>query len=143
MLHNSSTTLPKQAEHDSATACCRVRNTSTKHWMPEEDKLLTQLVLKHGAQAWSFIASHFDGRHPGKSCRLRWLNQLDPGVNREPFSEWEDAVIVRGAEVSFQGCSLASCLQAFSWTSASIKSLSLSVRTWSGDRGKGMLQHAV
>eukprot|EP00891_Asterochloris_glomerata_P001687 jgi/Astpho2/1687/e_gw1.00032.122.1_t len=66
--------------------------------MPEEDKLLTQLVLKHGAQAWSFIASHFDGRHPGKSCRLRWLNQLDPGVNREPFSEWEDAVIVRGAE---------------------------------------------
>ena len=106
VLHSGYTTLPQLAEHDSATACCRVRNTSTKHWTPEEDKLLTQLVLKHGAQAWSFIASHFDGRHPGKSCRLRWLNQLDPGVNREPFSEWEDAVIVRGAEVSSQMSSI-------------------------------------
>ena len=100
MLHSGCAQARLSWEHKtSAPACCRVRNTSTIHWTPEEDKLLTQLVLKHGAQAWSFIASHFDGRHPGKSCRLRWLNQLDPGVNREPFSEWEDAVIVRGAEV--------------------------------------------
>ena len=26
----------------------------------------------------------------GKSCRLRWYNQLDPGINRRPFSETEE-----------------------------------------------------
>lgn len=25
----------------------------------------------------------------GKSCRLRWCNQLAPGVNKEPFTEEE------------------------------------------------------
>lgn len=26
----------------------------------------------------------------GKSCRLRWFNQLDPRINRSPFSEEEE-----------------------------------------------------
>ena len=26
----------------------------------------------------------------GKSCRLRWFNQLDPRINRRPFSEEEE-----------------------------------------------------
>lgn len=30
-----------------------------------------------------------------KSCRLRWYNQLCPGVKRTPFSEWEQAVIIK------------------------------------------------
>ncbi|BDA43947.1 probable transcription factor MYB44 at N-terminal half [Coccomyxa sp. Obi] len=62
-------------------------------WTPEEDDALRQLVLMHGPKNWSLIASGIRGRS-GKSCRLRWCNQLDPGVNKEPFSEWEDAVII-------------------------------------------------
>lgn len=27
---------------------------------------------------------------PGKSCRLRWFNQLDPRINKRPFSEEEE-----------------------------------------------------
>lgn len=26
----------------------------------------------------------------GKSCRLRWFNQLDPRINRDPFTQEED-----------------------------------------------------
>jgi myb proto-oncogene protein len=26
----------------------------------------------------------------GKSCRLRWVNQLDPRINRKPFTEEEE-----------------------------------------------------
>lgn len=29
----------------------------------------------------------------------RWCNQLCPGVLKEPFSAWEDAVIVRAQEL--------------------------------------------
>jgi len=54
-------------------------------WSPEEDAVLTELVSKFGARNWSLIARGIPGRS-GKSCRLRWCNQLDPCVKRKPFS---------------------------------------------------------
>ena len=59
----------------------------------QEDELLRQLVTEHGPKNWSVIASGITGRS-GKSCRLRWCNQLNPDVKKEPFSEWEDAVVI-------------------------------------------------
>ncbi|CAB4284636.1 unnamed protein product [Prunus armeniaca] len=54
-------------------------------WSPEEDAILSRLVSKFGARNWSLIARGIDGRS-GKSCRLRWGNQLDPSVKRKPFT---------------------------------------------------------
>ena len=54
-------------------------------WSPEEDAILSRLVNKFGARNWSLIAKGIPGRS-GKSCRLRWCNQLDPGVKRKPFT---------------------------------------------------------
>jgi Myb-like DNA-binding domain len=54
---------------------------------------LRRLIREYGAKNWSVIASGIKGRS-GKSCRLRWCNQLNPDVKRGPFSQWEDAIIV-------------------------------------------------
>ncbi|KAK4273680.1 hypothetical protein QN277_017024 [Acacia crassicarpa] len=62
-------------------------------WSPEEDAVLGRLVAQFGARNWSMIARGIPGRS-GKSCRLRWCNQLDPGVKRKPFTEEEDRIIV-------------------------------------------------
>ncbi|ERN09614.1 hypothetical protein AMTR_s00029p00183640 [Amborella trichopoda] len=62
-------------------------------WSPEEDAVLSRLVSKFGARNWSLIARGIPGRS-GKSCRLRWCNQLDPCVKRKPFTEEEDRTIV-------------------------------------------------
>ncbi|KAM5560294.1 transcription factor MYB1 [Rosa sericea] len=62
-------------------------------WSPEEDKVLSRLVSKFGARNWSLIARGISGRS-GKSCRLRWCNQLDPILKRKPFSEEEDQMII-------------------------------------------------
>ncbi|KAK4801481.1 hypothetical protein SAY86_021968 [Trapa natans] len=62
-------------------------------WSPEEDAILSQLVSKFGPRNWSLIARGISGRS-GKSCRLRWCNQLDPAVKRKPFTEEEDRIIV-------------------------------------------------
>ncbi|KAG6390466.1 hypothetical protein SASPL_148201 [Salvia splendens] len=59
------------------------------HWRPAEDEKLRQLVEKYGPQNWNSIAEKLQGRS-GKSCRLRWFNQLDPRINRQPFSEEEE-----------------------------------------------------
>ncbi|CAL9165636.1 unnamed protein product [Musa hybrid cultivar] len=62
-------------------------------WSPEEDVMLSRLVDKFGARNWSLIARGVPGRS-GKSCRLRWCNQLDPYVKRRPFTEEEDRIII-------------------------------------------------
>nr|XP_009405242.2 PREDICTED: myb-related protein 330-like [Musa acuminata subsp. malaccensis] len=59
------------------------------HWRPAEDARLKELVSQYGPQNWNLIAEKLDGRS-GKSCRLRWFNQLDPRINRSAFSEEEE-----------------------------------------------------
>ncbi|KAL1193850.1 Transcription factor MYB1 [Cardamine amara subsp. amara] len=62
-------------------------------WSPEEDVVLSELVEKFGPRNWSLIARSIPGRS-GKSCRLRWCNQLDPSVKRNSFTDVEDQAII-------------------------------------------------
>ncbi|KAK7314714.1 hypothetical protein VNO77_33241 [Canavalia gladiata] len=62
---------------------------SRGHWRPAEDEKLRELVERYGPHNWNAIAEKLRGRS-GKSCRLRWFNQLDPRINRSPFTEEEE-----------------------------------------------------
>ncbi|KAL7127493.1 hypothetical protein ABFS83_14G256400 [Erythranthe nasuta] len=62
-------------------------------WSPDEDDLLQRLVEKHGPRNWSLISKSILGRS-GKSCRLRWCNQLSPQVEHRPFTPQEDDAII-------------------------------------------------
>uniref|UniRef100_A0A0E0LVZ0 Uncharacterized protein n=1 Tax=Oryza punctata TaxID=4537 RepID=A0A0E0LVZ0_ORYPU len=66
--------------------CDRIRGS----WSPEDDEALRRLVERHGALNWTAIRREIPGRS-GKSCRLRWCNQLSPQVKRRPFTAEEDA----------------------------------------------------
>nr|QIG55733.1 MYB transcription factor [Paeonia suffruticosa] len=63
-------------------------------WSPEEDEALQNLVQRHGARNWSVISQSIPGRS-GKSCRLRWCNQLSPEVEHRPFTPEEDEKIMQ------------------------------------------------
>lgn len=67
-------------------------------WSPQEDDTLIKLVEQHGPRNWSLISTGIPGRS-GKSCRLRWCNQLSPAVQHRPFTPAEDAVIVQAHAV--------------------------------------------
>lgn len=62
-------------------------------WNLEEDRKLLELVRIHGAKRWSFIAKHLEGRQ-GKQCRERYLNHLDPSINKDAWTEEEDRIII-------------------------------------------------
>ncbi|OMO74884.1 hypothetical protein COLO4_26450 [Corchorus olitorius] len=62
-------------------------------WSAEEDRILTRLVERYGPRNWSLISRYIKGRS-GKSCRLRWCNQLSPNVEHRPFSQAEDETIL-------------------------------------------------
>ncbi|KAL2317115.1 hypothetical protein Fmac_030991 [Flemingia macrophylla] len=67
-------------------------------WSPQEDAMLLRLVSEHGARNWSLISSGIPGRS-GKSCRLRWCNQLSPEVQHRPFTPAEDRIIIKAHAV--------------------------------------------
>ncbi|KAL5055185.1 hypothetical protein RYX36_035867 [Vicia faba] len=68
------------------------------HWRPAEDCKLKELVALYGPQNWNLIAEKLQGRS-GKSCRLRWFNQLDPRINRRSFSEEEEERLMQAHRI--------------------------------------------
>lgn len=55
-------------------------------------------MKEQGPRNWAQIAGPIKGR-TGKSCRLRWFNQLDPSLKKAAFCQWEDAVIISAHKV--------------------------------------------
>ncbi|XP_010276273.1 PREDICTED: transcriptional activator Myb-like [Nelumbo nucifera] len=68
------------------------------HWRPSEDEKLRELVEHYGPHNWNAIAEKLQGRS-GKSCRLRWFNQLDPRINRSPFTEEEEERLIASQRI--------------------------------------------
>jgi hypothetical protein len=62
-------------------------------WTREEDMMIMQFVNEKGTKDWTKLATLLPGRI-GKQCRERWRNHLDPGVNREPWTEQEDNILI-------------------------------------------------
>lgn len=62
-------------------------------WTKQEDKTLVDLVQKNGCN-WALISSFIEGR-TGKQVRERYLNKLDPKINRNRFTAEEDLKILK------------------------------------------------
>ncbi|XP_076909658.1 uncharacterized protein LOC143567009 [Bidens hawaiensis] len=64
-------------------------------WSPEEDAKLFNYISTHGRDRhWSSIAKLAGLSRSSKSCRLRWLNHLQPGLKRRNFSSEEVKLII-------------------------------------------------
>ncbi|KAF8023240.1 hypothetical protein BT93_F0675 [Corymbia citriodora subsp. variegata] len=74
--------------------CCDKNNVKRGPWSPEEDAALKSYVEAFGTgNNWIALPKKAGLRRCGKSCRLRWLNYLRPGVKHGGFTEEEDKII--------------------------------------------------
>ncbi|KAK9073330.1 hypothetical protein SSX86_007654 [Deinandra increscens subsp. villosa] len=90
----SSSSESSDSSHSHSGLMTRTKTDKIKGpWNAEEDRILTRLVDSYGARNWSLISKYIKGRS-GKSCRLRWCNQLSPNVHHRPFSVAEDETIL-------------------------------------------------
>ncbi|KAK4279397.1 hypothetical protein QN277_011184 [Acacia crassicarpa] len=64
-------------------------------WSKEEDDLLRACVQRYGEGKWHLVPQRAALNRCRKSCRLRWLNYLKPGIKRGNFSEDEADMIMR------------------------------------------------
>ncbi|CAA2991842.1 transcription factor MYB48-like [Olea europaea subsp. europaea] len=63
-------------------------------WTPEEDKLLAEYVSQNGEGRWSSVARFAGLNRNAKSCRLRWVNYLRPGLKRGHITPQEEGIII-------------------------------------------------
>lgn len=62
------------------------------YWSKEEDTQLLNWIEENGPKKWS-ECSKFLKKRSAKQCRERWLNNLDPRINRDQWTEEEDKKI--------------------------------------------------
>ncbi|RVW14838.1 Myb-related protein Zm38 [Vitis vinifera] len=64
-------------------------------WTAIEDTLLIDYIRAHGQGNWRYLPKKAGLLRCGKSCRLRWMNYLRPGIKRGNFTADEDDLIIR------------------------------------------------
>jgi len=63
-------------------------------WTAEEDLTLINYMADHGQRGpWNELPRAAGLKRTGKSCRLRWLNYLQPEVKRREFTADEQRLI--------------------------------------------------
>ncbi|KAJ1280153.1 hypothetical protein BS78_04G209700 [Paspalum vaginatum] len=63
-------------------------------WSPEEDQKLRDYIVLHGHGCWSALPAKAGLHRNGKSCRLRWINYLRPGLKHGMFSPEEEETVM-------------------------------------------------
>eukprot|EP00300_Choanocystis_sp_HF-7_P001111 c10903_g1_i1.p2 GENE.c10903_g1_i1~~c10903_g1_i1.p2 ORF type:complete len:173 (+),score=9.05 c10903_g1_i1:63-581(+) len=61
-------------------------------WTAKEDEQLVRLAQQHEFR-WAYISSNHLTNKSGKQCRERYLNRLDPTLNRSQWTPQEDATL--------------------------------------------------
>ncbi|CDP11892.1 unnamed protein product [Coffea canephora] len=64
-------------------------------WSEEEDNKLRAYVLRYGHWNWRQLPKFAGLSRCGKSCRLRWMNYLKPGVRRGKYTIEEEDLIIK------------------------------------------------
>ncbi|KAL8141398.1 hypothetical protein V2J09_007419 [Rumex salicifolius] len=63
-------------------------------WTEQEDLQLVCFVGLFGDRRWDFIANVSGLKRTGKSCRLRWVNYLHPGLKRGKMTPHEKKLVL-------------------------------------------------
>ncbi|CAN8301246.1 unnamed protein product [Cochlearia groenlandica] len=63
-------------------------------WTEQEDMLLINFVHLFGDRRWDFVAKVSGLNRTGKSCRLRWVNYLHPGLKHGKMTLQEELLVL-------------------------------------------------
>lgn len=67
-------------------------------WSKEEDEIIIKMVKEYGPTKWSAIAQALPGRI-GKQCRERWHNHLNPGINKDAWTQEEEIRLIQAHQI--------------------------------------------
>lgn len=79
------------------------RARTTKSYFTQDDDIkLLSLVNQYGRRDWNIISSLMENKNR-RQCKDRWRNYLDPSLNKAPFTDAENDLILRKVdEIGFR-----------------------------------------
>lgn len=91
---SSPPTAPSEISADARAAILKLGSPSEdraprRRWKEWEDELLISVVKAEGVGRWNELAKNFPGRN-GRQVRLRWMNHLQPSLDKRPWRPEED-----------------------------------------------------
>ncbi|KAG6479709.1 hypothetical protein ZIOFF_063179 [Zingiber officinale] len=89
MAPATATTMTKMMPEAAAVAATR-----KGPWTEHEDLQLVWFVRLFGERRWDFLAEVSGLNRTGKSCRLRWVNYLHPGLKRGRMTPQEERLVL-------------------------------------------------
>jgi myb proto-oncogene protein len=99
-----STSFSEEEEEDENTSfssrsssSSMVKSEKRRQWSKEDDMVILRFVKEYGTKRWSKISELLPGRTP-KQCRTRWLNFLDPTIDKAPWRPEETQIIFAAQE---------------------------------------------
>ena len=69
------------------------KSVPKKKFTPEEDELLKKFVAQYGEHNWERIAALLGNRN-ARQCHDRWKFYINPKINKEPFTQEEDYLLI-------------------------------------------------
>ena len=69
------------------------KSVPKQKFTPEEDEQLKRLVEKFGENDWERVAAMLVNRN-ARQCHDRWKFYVNPALNKEPFTEQEDWLLI-------------------------------------------------
>lgn len=68
------------------------KRKASHKFTPDEDNKILDLIAQYGND-WPKIAKNLPNRN-AKQCRERYINYLNPSVNKNPWTEYEDQLLL-------------------------------------------------
>lgn len=65
------------------------------NWTQDEDEMISKIVTEAGPKNWSKVALQLGTGRTGKQIRERWTHHLNPEVNKQPWSDQEDLLLMQ------------------------------------------------
>ncbi|KAK2403133.1 MYB transcription factor EOBI [Trifolium repens] len=75
-------------------------------WSKQEDEILKEYVKIYGPKKWNALQRLTGLPREGKSCRLRWLNHLNPNLRKAKISEEEKQKILQLRQLDGKWCEI-------------------------------------
>ncbi|GLJ17256.1 hypothetical protein SUGI_0299390 [Cryptomeria japonica] len=76
------------------SGCGEKGNLNKKLWTVEEDNCLLRYIKLLGCCRWDSLAKAAGLQRCGRSCRLRWVNYLRPGIKHGNITPEEERIII-------------------------------------------------
>ena len=104
-------------------------------WSTQEDRVLCNIVNQYGSKNWPIIANLLNqemgepNKRVGKQWRERWLNHLQPSINKSAWSPEEDLVLLQNhKKFSNQWAKIAKYIPGRTENKLEIKKINLSTQ---------------